>query len=142
VPIVEHWWERTLPTIRTKDFRESWIDFVVAWQRVRSPGEGAILTGVGEWVRAQTDDPLMRLELACEAIQSRQGDQTFFLGCRTAAGLIGTSKSHAAKLLAQLVEARVLRVEKPSDNPQRKAVVYRYCGPSILTITTWENSNE
>jgi hypothetical protein len=80
----------------------------------------------------------MRLELACEAIQSRQGDQAFFLGCRTAAGLIGTSKSHAAKLLAQLVEASVLRVEQPSDNPNRKAVVYRYRGPSILTISNEE----
>jgi hypothetical protein len=138
--LVQDWHQRALPTIRTKDFADSWKKFADAWQRVRSPGEGEVLAGVREWVQSQTDDPLMRLELAAEAIQARQHDQPFFLGCRMAAALIGTSKTHAAKLLAQLVEARVLRVEEPSDNPKRMATVYRY-GPSILTISNTNNKD-
>jgi hypothetical protein len=139
---VQRWHRLALPRIRTKDFGESWKDFVVAWERVRSGGDGAILAGVGPWVRSQTDDLLMRLELACEAIQVRAGNQPFYLACRTAAGLIGASKTHAARLLAHLVAADVLLIEQGGDNANRKATVYRYRGPFVLTITTTNKQEE
>jgi hypothetical protein len=43
-PILTQWHEVALPRIRTKDFGESWTDFVVAWERVRRPA-GATLYG-------------------------------------------------------------------------------------------------
>jgi hypothetical protein len=141
LPVVQDWHQRALPTIRTKDFADSWKKFTDAWQRVRSPGDGEVLVGVREWVQSQTDDPLMRLELAAEAIQARQGDEPFFLACRTAGELIGTSKTYAAELLAQLVDSGVLHVIKPSNKPQRRAVYYRLGIPSVFDIGGSEVGN-
>src|SRR5579871_2934871 len=109
LPVVRAWWELARPNIRTQDWRESWKDFAVAWERVRSPGEGEVLSGVHEWVCRRADDPLLRLELACEVIHERQNGQQFYLACRTAAALIGVSKSSAARLIEHLVTAGILR---------------------------------
>jgi hypothetical protein len=133
--VVQRWHHEALPHIRTKDFGESWKDFISAWGLVRSPGEGEILVGIKEWVQSRTDDLLMRLELACEVMPSRQGGQPFFLACRTAAALTGTSKTYAAKLLKQLVDASVLTVEEASDRKQRKAVTYRYAARSAMSTS-------
>jgi hypothetical protein len=141
LPLVQRWHQLALPHIRTKDFAESWRDFAVAWQRVRSAGDGEVLVGVREWVCRLTDDPLLRLELACEAIQARQDGKPFYLACRTAADLIGAKKSTAAKLLTRLVEAGILHVEQASDIANRKAAVYAYRGPSMLSFfEIWRKS--
>jgi hypothetical protein len=134
LPVVRGWWEKALPNIRTKAWGESWKDYVIAWERVRSSGAAALLTGIGSWVCGQTDDPLMRLELACEAIHFRQQGQRFFLGCRTAGELIGVGKSSAARFIAHLVKVGVLHVEVASDNANRMATTYSYRGPSLLSF--------
>ncbi len=33
-PIVQEWYRRALPKIRTKEFEETWIDFLKAWPRI------------------------------------------------------------------------------------------------------------
>jgi hypothetical protein len=144
LPVVRRWWSLALPTIRTTAWEATWSDFVNAWERIRSTGEPAVLVGVREWVENLTDDPMARLELACEIIQARTGDGPYYLSCRTAGDLIGTSRPTAARLLKRLVDAGILHVEQPgvrsSSKSKQKATVYRYRGPSILSITN--NSKE
>src|SRR5262249_2644794 len=135
LPVLRLWWERALPTIRTKAWEATWMDFRRQWELVRSPGEGAVLAGVGPWVAARTYDPLLRLEMAAEWIAARPCNQPFFLACRTAGDLIGVSKNTAARLLKHLVDVGILTVEEPADLKGRMATVYAYRGPSILTIT-------
>jgi hypothetical protein len=135
LPIVSEWYRLALPHIRTKDWRVTWADFADGWRRVRSPGEGAILTGIRGWVASHTDDALLRLELAAEALHARQDGQPFYLACRTAGDLIGTSRTTAAKLLKRLIAAGVLGIVKPADNSARHATTYTFRGPSIITIT-------
>ena len=49
--IVRDWHEQALPFIRTKDFDESWTDFVTAWQRVERPAGQSLRVAVDRALR-------------------------------------------------------------------------------------------
>jgi hypothetical protein len=115
--IVGAWHLRALPVIRTKDFGESWSDFVTAWKAIRHPAGGALTAAaiaaaslVLPGIAAGYDGHLYRLAAFCAALQAQAGDGTFFLGSREAAKHLGIDKGQAWRLLKTLEFDGLLRL--------------------------------
>jgi len=136
-PIVRRWHTMALPVIRTKNFSDTWIEFTLAWQKVRYPfGSGP----VRELFQQAIQEPLPRkackydseavrqLVALCAALQRYAGDQVFFLACRTAGHLLGISHVAAWKILRMLEMDHVLRRMKTGTKKEKKANEYRYIG--------------
>jgi hypothetical protein len=129
--IVQEWYRRALPYIRTKDFSVSWADFVTAWQAVKVP-KGATWTGIVEAARTKPlpreyDGPAASLVNLCIALQEHHGPgQAWPLSCRKAGGAIRVSHQTAAKLLKMLRFDSVLElVTEAGPKGSRRAAEYR-----------------
>lgn len=136
LPFVEQWHEAALPYIGTKDFDESWADFVNAWVNVKFPAGQEPIRMIYQQAISQCHLPraaekyknlsLRRLVLLCRELQRVSGDQPFYLACRTAAELLGINHTLANKFLRLLVYEHILDVTKAGT--QRHATRYRYLG--------------
>ena len=139
--IVETWHRRAISRIRTKDFAETWIDFLKAWPRVRHPkGEGPMTAAFERAVRAKLpkrivkaypDNPKLHLlGSLCRELQKAAGTAPFYLASRTAGELLKVSHTQANRWLFLLVAEGILtEVEKGGtrDGP-RRATRFRYVG--------------
>jgi len=127
------WHRQALPTIGTKDFATSWLEFCAAWDRVRypagtSPVDEAWQAALGaefppevaDWGNAE----IGRLAALCWQLQIRQGDQPFYLDSRTAGRLLGVEHTVAWRWLRGLVSAGVL--ELVQSGGRGRANKYRY----------------
>lgn len=135
---VKKWHELALVNIRTKDFAETWFDFLVAWDNVNyfegvNPMviyEHAIKLEPPKKVALIYPDnqKIQNLAVLCREMQKACDDKPFFLSARTAAGLLEISAMQANRYLRLLVKEDVLViVEKggTKENP-RKATRFRY----------------
>jgi len=103
--LVIEWHRQVLPSIRTKEFDESWLGFTIAWRKVKflngtmsgilsgldsedGPNPGSVLGADGQ-----------RLYQLCSVLQAREGTKPFFLDCRTAGKAIGISHLYANNIL-------------------------------------------
>ncbi len=103
--LVIEWHRQVLPSIRTKEFHESWLGFTIAWRKVKflngtmsgilsgldsedGPNPGSVLGADGQ-----------KLYQLCSVLQAREGTKPFFLDCRTAGKAIGISHLYANNLL-------------------------------------------
>ena len=130
--ILGRWHDLALPHIRTKDFGESWADFVIAWERVKRPvgesfaaaaaaAESLVLPGIA----AGYDGHLYRLARLCAALQAQAGDRSFFLGVRETAGYLGIDKGPAWRLLKALQFDGLLKlVTRGSKSAERSSEFY------------------
>ena len=141
-PIVAEWHKRALPTIGTKEFAETWGDFLDGWKRVQFPmGQGRIddafrqaqagvLRGKPSPKAAQLyqDDPkIVLLATLCrELAATESGGQEFFLDCRTAGRLLEISHSLAHKMLRVLCADGVLELIEAGSHAIHQASRYRY----------------
>ena len=132
--IVQEWHRLALPVIGTKDFSESWAEFLTGWDKVKSPHGHElqrILSGIdhgaplpsgiaalGYGVRA------MHLVRVCMALQVHHGTEPFFIGARTAGEVIGIRHEEAALMLRAMVLDGVLTLV--SKGAGRKASRYRW----------------
>lgn len=132
-PIVAEWHRRALPTIRTKPLDETWSDFVAAWPLVRFPfGADPIAEVVGAALAAPDPAEAMLYDTrearllvrACRELQRRAGDKPFFLSCRQAGTIAGTSHVVGAAFLKMLVADGVLSIAK--GHTASRARRYRY----------------
>ncbi len=137
--IVRRWYKMALPNIRTKEFEETWIDFLKGWEKIKYKiGEG-VLAEVLERARA-LPTPAMAMELypgdkkilflvrLCRELQASAGDDPFFLSARTAGRLVDVSAMMASRYFFLLESDHILKiVEKggTAKNP-RKATRYKY----------------
>ncbi len=104
-PIVQEFHRRALPAIRTKEFLETWADFVLAWKRVKFPvGQGVIETAFKRAMASVTPTkatelygagPIALLAKLCRELQFISGSKEFYLDCRTAGRLIGVDHTSA-----------------------------------------------
>lgn len=135
---VRNWYDLALPHIRTKDFAETWLDFMIAWDNVKyfegvNPMviyEQAIKLEPPQTVALNYPEnrKIQNLAVLCREMQKACGDNPFFLSARTAAGLLEISAMQANRYLRLLVKEDILAIiEKggTSQNP-RKATRYRY----------------
>lgn len=143
-PFVEAWHEAYRPVIGTKRWLDTWTDFCAAWPRVRFlEGEG-LINQIFESIDMTKPIPLRLQELGYDrdlfnivelcrllAMNNKTDRETFFLGSRSLAELIGTSQPTAGNVLRTLVADGILellesgRLEKGKP---RRASVYRYKG--------------
>lgn len=139
--IFQEWHRRALPKIKTKEFTESWIDFLKAWQRIQfSVGESK-MTQVVEKARCSPIPPialekfpespdLQRFIRLCRELQREAGNGGFFLSCRKAAELFEVKPMQIHRWFFLLESEGVIRtLEKggTAKNP-RKASRYKYLG--------------
>jgi len=140
-PVVQEWHRRALPYIKTKDFEETWIDFLQAWPKIKfKKGEGPMAQIFSRAFQVEppkvaldkypTNPQLQLLAALCRELQTAAGDGPFFLGTRTAGRLLGVDHWKAWRWLFLLQTEGVIReVTKggTAENP-RKASRYRYIG--------------
>ncbi len=139
--IVEEWYRRALPFIRTKDFLETWADFVHAWERVKYPaGEGAIEVAFdraaavkpsAKAIQLYGDSPSMVLLASlCRELQALVGDAYFFLDVRTAGRLLKIPHLTAWRWLRVLVADGILMAGEKGSHANRRASRFRYVASS------------
>jgi hypothetical protein len=137
--IVGAWHLKALAFIRTKEFGDSWSDFVIAWKAVRYPSGGTFAAAAAAaaslvlpGVAAGYDGHLYQLAALCAALQAQSGAGTFFLGCREAAAYLGIDKGQAWRLLKTLQFDGLLQLvtngTKPKCKARGRASEWRYTG--------------
>lgn len=112
--LVRRWHERALPFIGTKPFDETWADFAYGWQKVKYPkGENMLKKAVETALAAKNKlnvetnydtEEVQLLIRICYELQLLQGEEPFFLSCRSAGKILGLSHTQANKYL-QMIEA-------------------------------------
>jgi hypothetical protein len=139
--IVQEWHRRALPKIRTREFEETWIDFLKAWPRVRHVKGTEPMTQVFqravEGERPQVavmkypeNQRLQILVSLCRELQRAAGAQPLYLSCRAAGRLFSVSHTEAARWLFLLESDGILQVVTKGgthENP-RNATRFRYLG--------------
>lgn len=126
--VLRQWHHQALPHIVTKEFSESWTDFVVAWGAVKHPAGQTFRAAVAaadsvalRGVAARYDGNLRRLAALCVALQAQSGASSFFLGCREAGKFLGIDKSQAWRLLKTLQFDGVLKLVNRGSKKTGKA---------------------
>lgn len=141
--LVRQWHTRALPKIRTKEFEETWIDFLKAWPRIKcKKGDEPIMDIFNDAIRLEPpkialekypeNKSLQLLTSLCRELQKASGEGPFFLSVRTAGRLLGVSAMHASRWLFLLVTDDILReVEKGGTaKTVRKATRFMYIADS------------
>ncbi len=137
--IVEQWHKSALPNIRTKEFEETWIDFLKGWGRIKHPkGEepmaqifqSAIEMELPAIVIQKYPDNknLQLLACLCNELQRATGDNPFYLSARTAGRLLKVSPMSANRWLFLLESDGIIKVIRKGGTAQtaRKATRYKY----------------
>jgi hypothetical protein len=133
-PHVHSWHAAALPFIGTKDFDETWADFVNAWPKVEYAAGGEPILAIYKAALADrpptsateryTSEPLRNLVLLCFKLQQVAGTHPFYLDCRTAGRLVGITHTLANSYLRLLMHDGVLKREEKGK--QGRASRYRW----------------
>jgi len=136
-PVVTAWHERALLVIGTKEFSETYADFILAWAKVKYPaGNGKIEAVFDLAQKSQSpqkavqlydyEESLRLLASLCRELQRQAGDADFFLDCRTAGRLLGVPHNTAWRWLTILCVDGLLRAGEKGSQAKHKANRYRY----------------
>ena len=132
---VREWHRQALPKIRTKEFDETWIDFLVAWDSVRFAAgqepihalyQQALERDVPRGALQFDDERIRRLVGLCRELQEAAGDRSFFLDVRTAGKLLDVEHTKAWRWLKALQASGTLELVARGSRGSRKANEYRY----------------
>jgi hypothetical protein len=137
--IAKQWHKWALPNIRTKEFEETWIDFLKGWDRVKYPkGKEPMATIFEQAIKLKPPETIARLypdnkklltlASVCRELQRAADKEPFFLSVRTAAGYLGISPVQAGRYLFLLCAERVLVVVEKGGTAQspRRASRYKF----------------
>ena len=137
-PLVEEWHRLALPNIRTKPFDETWSDFVEAHRNVDPTlcGDSAVAAMHRADAKALPPDALLydsvivrRLVGLCRELSSLSSAGDFFLSCREAARLLGTSEHKSVARWLQMLVADGVLIEVVKGGPHtNRASRYRWKG--------------
>jgi hypothetical protein len=134
-PVLAKWHELALPFIGTKDFMDSYADFIRGWSKVKYPAGHGKVEEIYE--RAAKSEPpreivelypgeeaLWRLTSLCRELQREAGNADFRIDCRTAARLVGVKHDTAWRWLTCLTADRFIELREKGR--PGKASRYRY----------------
>ena len=133
--IVKAWHTRALPNIATRDFADTWGDFLGGWDKIRQPANGEFMNTTFERAKASPcatghDEAQDILAAFCRELQKAVGDEPFFLSVRDAAEPFGHDEKWGLRRLRVLeAEGWIVCVERGSAQTQR-ATRFKYAGPS------------
>ncbi len=137
--VVQVWHAKALPTIRTKEFEETWIDFLKGWKKIKCKIGEEPMARIFE-TAIQLEPPQIAVEKypdntklkilvsLCRELQKAAGDSAFFLSVRTGAKLLNTYPMEVSRWLWLLETDGILKVVAKggtAENP-RKATRFRY----------------
>jgi hypothetical protein len=137
---LQKWWTAAKPNTSGDHphFRESWKDFVFAWEEARIP-YGETLKVAFE--RAQSAPPSRKavaqygegsartlLATFCRELQQLNDGEFFWLSGRDAGPLLGVADVHAWRWLRILQADKIIELLKKYPSGVRKACEYRYTG--------------
>jgi hypothetical protein len=133
--LVKKWFDLALPIITTKEFDETWADFIHAFKRARLPfgdvlktAETAIdLNNPPPAANHYTHAPTKMLIALCAALASLHPKGNFFLSSHVAAERAGMSQPQAYRRLQMLVEDGVIQEVEKGEYP--RATRYRWPDP-------------
>lgn len=121
--IVLAWHKDVLSVIGTKEFSETWADFMRGWEKVKVP-YGETMDSIVKASRLiALPDCLLDMEYGertnnlikvCIAAQQHHGDEPFFLPSRIAGDILGVHFTVAAKMLRALVIDGLIEVVEQS----------------------------
>lgn len=137
-PLVEQWHRLALPFIRTKCLDESWCDFVEAFNNVDLSrcGDAAAMAMAAADAKELPPEALQyvtpviqRLVALCAELGRGSSDGKFFLSCRKAASVLGTSDYKSVARWLQMLVADRLLFELVKGGPHtNKASRYEWKG--------------
>ncbi|OHB54868.1 MAG: hypothetical protein A2Y12_05505 [Planctomycetes bacterium GWF2_42_9] len=139
-PLVEQWHKSALSKIQTKDFEESWIDFLKGWERVRYLEGEEPLAVIFKQVQSEPlpemavklypSNPKIQILVAvCMELQRLSGEEPFYLATRPAGKYLEVSAMQASRYLFLLCMEKVLiEVKKGAGS---KASRYRYIAKEV-----------
>lgn len=137
--IVTVWHQMALPNIRTKEFEETWIDFLIAWPRIIYANGKEPMAEIFE--RAiQLEPPKIAVEKypdhvklkilvsLCRELQRAAGDGPFYLSVRTAGRLLNVSPTHVSRWFFLLQSDGILELVSKGGTRTtvREASRYKY----------------
>jgi hypothetical protein len=140
---VREWHRRALPTIRTQDYRTTWREFYAAfpettggtlgptWREATSTAESV---SVPAWAERYGDGYQTVIRMAI-ALNQEHGGGSFPLACRQVERFTGINYKTASRMLAKLVDDRVLARTSTEVVPGVKAFEYRYIGMDREVVT-------
>lgn len=134
-PLVKLWHQEALSTIGTKDFDETWVDFVHAWAKVKYPeGDGMIEKALKDGKanpppRYEQYGALRDLYCLTGELQRRSGEKPFFLACRPAANILGVDPGTINRRIHALLAEQVLVEVEKGSMKSKKASTFRFLDP-------------
>jgi len=134
--IVHRWYETVLPVIRTKEFTETWSDFIHAWSRARVPLGQDVLSVA--WTQSRISpppdvatqydvEPVRQLVCLCTVLAQSSPDGRFFLSSHAAARLVNVKPMQVSRWMTMLIADGLL--EKTQAGNERRATRYRWTAP-------------
>lgn len=137
-PYVRRWHDRAKRFITSKEFEESWIDFLRAWRpgAIKFPKgskpvlqllfDRAVCAGVPD-VALHYDGEKCRLLVGlCRELQRATGSAPFYLSCRTAGNLLGVEHSTAWRWLFLFTVDGILEIVSRGSQASHKASRFKY----------------
>lgn len=137
--IVRVWHKRALAKIRTKEFEETWIDFLKAWPRIRYAKGEEPMAQIFETaiqleppeiaIEKYPNNPKLKILVSlCLELQRAAGENPFFLSARTAGKLLDVSPMQASRWFFLLRSDGILRLVSKGGTAEtvRQASRYRY----------------
>ncbi|TXH53889.1 MAG: hypothetical protein E6Q97_12110 [Desulfurellales bacterium] len=135
--LLEIWYEKAEPFIRTKGFQKSFEDFAEQWEYRRVPEGVSLLQRCME--RAMLSPPPKRsdgtgkevqlLAGICRELQKANPEQPFFLSQEALEKITGISQSGVSRKLKILCSLRILSKVSEHDHARRRCASYRYVAP-------------
>lgn len=119
--VVEQWHKKALPNIETKEFEETWIDFLKAWPKIKHKiGDEPIAKIFDKAIRLEPpqiavekypDNSNLKLLVSlCRELQRAAGENPFFLDVRTAAKLLNSYPMQISRWFFLLETDGILKV--------------------------------
>lgn len=137
---VAAWWERSR-FAGGGDWELDWLRFGEMWNRVVVPAGEAQLPSILERARANVGPLLRRSERytllvsLCRELQRAFGDRPFFLGCRTAAEVLGLPGTNAyitaSRMLRLARDDGLIELVSVGSMKSGDASKYRYIGSDL-----------
>lgn len=134
-PVVQHWWQHALPSIRTKKWFETWADFATAWEKaVRFTEQGSQMTAVLQRARREGCPSELRdryggdvsglVASICKELARDAKGESFYLDSRTLGRLCGIDQPTASACLRALIASRVIQKTKDAQRGRASEYVY------------------
>jgi hypothetical protein len=132
------WHEQALPFIRTKEFDESWLDFQIAWRRLKAPLRATTVQAAYEAALAAPMElhgnvALGTLAGLCRQLGLGSQDGRFFLAVGTVATLFGVSRTTAWRWLQSLQFSQIIQLVSKGKLEDRRASTWLYIGLGDLS---------